>query len=974
MRPRPPEYASRHAGVIDHVRTDIGLLALVLLTAVLGGVAELIHTAVLPDIDRLVPALVPLLHGGLVAAMIAPVLALLTRQLGRARTVQATLVASERVAQSRIALIGEALRAGQFTVYEIDVERAIMRILGGGNVIGHTDGEAPFSIEDWLTRCDPYDVPAIRAGYAALLAGTCRDFERNYRRRSVDGAWRWLRVQSRVSLTDAAGRARRIVGAVCDVTCQRDAEIEASHGQRLLHVVLDLLPVGVFWKDPDGRYLGANRVFLDYCGGRDVVGLSDADFLDSAEARRYARHDAGVLAGTLEERNALREMTEADGQRRWYLSNKVQLRADDGQVIGVVGTLDDVTSLKDTERRLRETSERFELALRGSSGGWWDWNLDTDEVEYSARYEELLGFDGATYARDFASFVTRLHPDDEAHVRSALARSRRDGGELDIEFRMQHRSGEWRWYRSRGITVSDAGGVARRMAGTLADITGRKTRELDIAAARAHLFDAIEALDAGIVMFDAGQRLVFCNSRYREIYDLPAGLTRPGTAYHELIAHFFAHFPERRRGRDPARYAADLFARHRAGGRPWEFELGGRWLLVSERPTADGGVVCLHTDIARLKQTQRALEQTLQRAEAANRAKSQFVANVSHEVRTPLNGVLGMLQLLEGDGLVPPHDDYVRIALQAGRSLLALIEDILEFSRNEAGDATVADGIVDLPRLVDETVATRARAAMTQGLNLLVHVDPAVPARVHGDAARLAQVLSTLLDNAIKFTEQGEVRVELRPDPALRHGLCLAVEDTGIGIDPALQARIFDLFMQGDASHTRRRGGTGLGLALARQQIELMGGCVTFTSEPGRGSRFECRLVLSPVEAPPSGGTAVDARIVARLAETLGASGFAELLAAFDASVCRHLDAYRDALAVCDGESVQREIHAMKGVAANLGAARFAALCSDVGRRAARGELDDRHAELTAAHATAVPALRAAADRTLAAAPRRVCA
>ncbi|MGE3774217.1 MAG: PAS domain-containing protein [Gammaproteobacteria bacterium] len=845
------------------MRPGFDLLVLFLVTAVLGGLAELIHAALLPDVDGLVPALAPFLHGGLVALVLAPLLAALSRRLTESRMALARATQGERLARSRIALIGEALRAGQFTVYEVDVERDLLRVLGGGGVIGQQDGDAPFAIEDWLARCHPLDEPAVRAGYATLLAGAMRSFERSYRLRADDGSWRWVRVHAYVSLADAAGRARRIVGAICDVTRQRDAEALASDGQRLLHAVLDLLPVAVFWKDRNGRYLGANRAFLDHYGRREVVGLTDADFLPPAQAALYARHDAGVVAGAIDERNALRETADRDGRSRWVISNKVQLRAEDGQVIGVVGTFDDVSSMKDTERRLRETSERFELALRGSSDGWWDWNLDTDAVGYSARYKELLGFAPADYGNDFAAYVGRLHPEDKPTVFAAIGEARSGPVELDIEYRMQHRSGEWRWYRTRGLTVRDAQGVARRMAGTLSDITERKARELEIAAARAHLSDAIEALDSAIVMFDAGQRLVFCNSRYREIYDLPLELAVPGVRYGELIAHFFARHPARRRGRDPEQYAAALFARHRAGGRPWDFELGGRWLLVSERPTQDGGVVCLHTDVSRLKETQRALELAVQRAEAANRAKSQFVANVSHELRTPLNGVLGMLQLMEGGELAAPHDEYARVALQAGRALHELIDDILDFSRNEAGDGVVAGEVFELPLLVEEIVAGHARRAMMKGLALRTCIDPAVPMRVHGDAVRIGQVLGNLLGNAIKFTERGEVRVELRPDTRRPHGVMLVVADTGIGIAPELQARIFEPFTQGDGSHTRRHGGTGLGLALVRQQIELMGGDVELESEPGRGSRFECRLSLVPAREIP---TAAPARALDRAA------------------------------------------------------------------------------------------------------------
>ncbi len=205
------------------MRPGFDFFVLLLVTAVLGGLAELIHTAVLADLDRLAPAFVPFLQGGLVALVLAPLFAAISRQLATTRAALACAARGERLARSRIALIGEALRAGQFTIYEVDVERDRLRVLGGGGVIGREDGDAPFAIEDWLARCHPEDEAVVRAGYVALVDGTAASFERSYRRRADDGTWRWLRVYAHVSLADAAGRARRIVGAVCDVTRQRDA-------------------------------------------------------------------------------------------------------------------------------------------------------------------------------------------------------------------------------------------------------------------------------------------------------------------------------------------------------------------------------------------------------------------------------------------------------------------------------------------------------------------------------------------------------------------------------------------------------------------------------------------------------------------------------------------------------------------------------------------------------------------------------
>ena len=227
-------------------------------------------------------------------------------------------------------------------------------------------------------------------------------------------------------------------------------------------------------------------------------------------------------------------------------------------------------------------------------------------------------------------------------------------------------------------------------------------------------------------------------------------------------------------------------------------------------------------------------------AEAASRAKSQFLANISHEIRTPMNGVLGLLELLKASPLTGRQTNYVKMALSSGVTLLNVINDVLDFSKIEAGQMELSVEDFDLPQSVEEAVGLFAEQAESKGIELLCHIFPDVPARVRGDMVRLRQVLINLLGNAIKFTESGEVvtRVSLDGDRDGCLVLRFEVTDTGIGIPPAAQSRIFDSFSQADASTTRRFGGTGLGLSIAKQLVHLMGGEIGVTSEEGKGSTF----------------------------------------------------------------------------------------------------------------------------------------
>jgi PAS domain S-box-containing protein len=374
---------------------------------------------------------------------------------------------------------------------------------------------------------------------------------------------------------------------------------------------------------------------------------------------------------------------------------------------------------------------------------------------------------------------------------------------------------------------------------TYTDISARRQAEAQALRSQELMSSALEVTGAGVVIFDADDKLVYINDRYRELYREINHVLHTGVNFETVVrASLALHEPPAARGR-VEEWVAERVRDHRKGG-DWERRIpDGRTLRVVERAMPDGHVVSFRFDITQVVQAAEA-------AEAASHAKSQFLANMSHEIRTPMNAILGMLSLLQRTGLSPRQLDYASKTENAARSLLGLLNDILDFSKVEAGKLTLDPHPFQVDQLMRDLAVVLSASVGEKEIEVLFDIGSDVPPVLVGDALRLRQILVNLAGNAIKFTHFGEVVVSLR---ARRSGadqvaLDVAVRDTGIGIAPENQARIFEGFTQAEATTTRRFGGTGLGLVICQRLVALMGGELSLQSVVGLGTVFSFSVTL----------------------------------------------------------------------------------------------------------------------------------
>ena len=495
--------------------------------------------------------------------------------------------------------------------------------------------------------------------------------------------------------------------------------------------------------------------------------------------------------------------------------------------------------------------EMIRSALHGGGTFVWEWDIDTDWLSDIDEGLQQLGYDAQQIGRTQEDWNRLIHPDDVAANHEAYLRHVR--GEVDHyehAYRIRARDGNWRWYQERGRVVEwHDDGQPRRMVGTQTDITAQREREQLASQAAARLERIALHVPGILYQFELDAQFVprfpYLSERARTLLGLDPQRAAESAA--ELMARIDAADRE-------AVTASIIESAHRLSLWQWEFRVRAapnslRWIRASSSPTrrADGGTVWhgYMQDVTELRELEHA-RQDKAAAEAANRAKTEFLSRMSHELRTPLNAVLGFSQLLEidrADSLSEGQRRRVKLIREAGEHLLRMIGDLLDLTRIESGSLQVQFDAVPMRPLAEEAIdMLRPQAAAAQVRLALQLSGPDLAA--HADRTRLRQVLLNLLSNAIKYNRAGG-SVDMLIAPARpaegKAWLSITVQDTGMGIDAADLPHLFEPFNR----LSQKRGsveGTGIGLSITRALLTLMHGRIQASSQPGVGSTFHVLL------------------------------------------------------------------------------------------------------------------------------------
>ncbi len=729
----------------------------------------------------------------------------------------------------------ETAKISKLGYFELDLSSmvftfdALLWNLLGTSIEG--EGSAEIAVDKYLSRfCHPDDRALLRKNIGQAYQEH-EDYERelDYRVVLPDGEIQISHVRYHVRFNEK-GAPASIYGSHQDITERKKIEEELSAGRQQLQVIIDNLPSSVVLKDLDGRHLLVNSFFEQATGfsSEKILGFTDAEIFPQETARIIMEKDREIIESGENVRFEWQMPPHPDGTPHTYLTNKVLLRDDRGEPYALLVLSTDITRRKQDEEKIRVREAQLRIIVENSPIGIIHFNSEGTIINCNsiaadylgAPMEKLLGFNAPRQIVD---------PEMRQTLTTALTgkNSKFEGEYISV-------TGGKKAFLRILFNPVHSGGYPYDVISTLEDITESKRAENEIKRARDQLEFILNNAPVGVA-FTFNGIFRFTNHRFVEMFGLDIG--DPAIKIYQN--------PEDRQEVIEKMHETGVLDNHEI--KLIDINRDIRDYLITFLPiTYEGeeGVLGWLQDITERKKGETALWEAKEAAEAANRIKSDFLANMSHEIRTPMNAIIGMSHLALKTELTHRQRDYLNKIDQSSKSLLNIINDILDFSKIEAGKLEIETVPFVFDDVLDNLAGMIGVKCNEKGLELKFDLAPDFPAYLIGDPLRLGQILLNLSSNAVKFTKEGDILVSAEILERDEESVLVrfSVRDTGIGMTPEQQDKLFQSFTQADTSTTRKYGGTGLGLAISKKLSELMGGEIGVISAPGEGSTFWVKL------------------------------------------------------------------------------------------------------------------------------------
>ena len=661
-----------------------------------------------------------------------------------------------------------------------------------------------------------------------------------------DGSWFWSRCKGQPTVNEK-GQVVHYFAMIEDISLEKERENQLN----VLSSIAAENTNGVVISDKDGKIEWVNKSFENMTGYslEELRNTKPGKFLQgkdtNPETVAYLRTQ--IHSGepfVCEILNYHRS-----GRTYWLRIQGQALKDRDGNIIKYFAIEEDITKEKETQQKLKEFESRFRLALEKIGDNVWEYDFLTDKTVFSNPKNNFIGYTTGESTENNIKWWESVHKDD-LHILIENDKKCRNG-ETDfhiLEYRMKLQDGSIRWVLDRGVVIEkDKEGKPLKIIGTHADITDKKNAEVAIRRKEEKYRNIIANINLGLLEVDNDEKIQYANQSFCYMC---------GYELDELLGKKASAMFVRNESMELINNKNEL--RKKSISDVYEVSVSNkkgehRWWLISGAPNYNDvgeliGSIGIHLDITDHKKLELELIEAKNNAEASARAKETFLANMSHEIRTPMNAIIGMSNQLAKSNLGDDQQFYLRTIQSASDNLLFIINDILDLSKIEAGKLALEHIGFEPQKIIVDAMQVMMYKAQEKGISFTnSFYDSKLSSVFIGDPYRLNQVLLNLISNAIKFTDKGGVDIicELIDDKVASQVVKVTVTDTGIGMDETFVNQIFDKFSQEYKSGSRKFGGTGLGMSISKDLIELMGGEIIVNSKKGEGTSISITLELA---------------------------------------------------------------------------------------------------------------------------------